>query len=280
MDNEINPSQRRIMLRRRGAGGGGSSFSAPGTGRVDSIRETSAEPDEVDDVIDPDRDIDDRVRRRALLPAPVTQEEARDNPRARLNEVAMAGSASYAKEYRLDLVARLLMRKTPLDQIARQLSVSISTIEKDRAEVHKRFREQAKQLNIDELVGGQTSFYDEVSAMSLRLASSDAPVAMKLASMRTALAAKADQTRFLNSTGVFDVLRFRRAETSDDLSDVQQLMAQTMEMMQTIMGDDEESDEPAPARAKVIRRKRPGGFAPMTFDDADASNSSQEVQEL
>jgi len=279
MEPDIEPNAaRRLSLRRgRSSGGSSASFSAPGTGRVESIRETSADVDDVDSIIDPDH-FDNAVRTRALA-APVTQEEARDNPRARLNEVAMAGSAAYAREYRLDLVAKLLMRNTPLDQIARQLQVSISTVEKDRAEVRRRFRAQAKDLNIDELVGGQNAMYDEISALALRMASSrDVPAAMKLASMRTALAANADRTRFLNSTGVFDVLRFRRNEGSEDLSDVQTLMAQTMEMMQNLMA---EEGEEIPAPRRVIKRTRKaGGFDPMTFDDADASGSSQEVQEL
>lgn len=279
MEDEIDQNaRRRLMLRRgRNAGGSSATFSTPGTGRVDSIRETSAEGDEVDDIIDPDN-IEQAVRRQPLgLPAPVSPDEARNNPRARLNEVAMAGSAAYAKEYRLDLVAKLLMRNTPLDQIARQLQVSISTVEKDRAEVRRRFREQAKSLNIDELVGQQNAIYDEVSALSMRMASSqDVPTAMKLASLRTALAANADRTRFLNTTGVFDVLRFRRTEDADSLSDVQRLMQQTAEMIQGLMDDGEEE-----APRKVIRRTRKaGGFSAMTFDDADASGSSNEMQSL
>lgn len=201
----------------------------------------------------------------------------------------MAGSPAFAKEHRLGLIHRMLMRGVGLDQIARQLQVSISTVEKDRAELNRRLRANAKALNIDEMIGGQNAFYDEVQAMALRVASagqsrdedgnpvSAIPVAMKLAAMRTALAANADRTRFLNTAGVFDALRFRRAEDEGELSDVQALMAQTLAMFQE--AEAEEEDKPQP-RKMVKRKRKPGGFGPMSFDDADASGSSNEVVDL
>lgn len=194
----------------------------------------------------------------------------------RLNQVALAGSSAYAKEYRLQLLHRLLMRNIPLDQIARQLQVSISTVEKDRAELKKRLREAARELNIEEMVGNQMAVYDEINGMALRVASGSgeggAPTPMRLAAMRTALAANADKTRFLASAGVFDVLRFRRAEDGSSLSDVQTLMQRTMEMIQQLDApEDGAPPPPAPAR---------GAFRPMTFDDADASSSLNEIQEL
>ena len=272
------PARRRVVLRR---GRMGAAFSGGGTGRMESLRASDpdqGEGDEVDAAIDPN-EVNRRVQARAALPPPVTIDEARDNPRARLNEVALAGSAGYAKEYRLTLLHRLLMRGTPLDQIARQLQVSISTVEKDRAELKRRLREAAKELHIDEMVGNQSAVYDEVQAMALRLASqSETPVPMKLASMRTALAANADRTRFLNTAGVFDVLKFRRAEDGSDLSDIQLLMQRTSEVLASL----DEEENPAPPKVAVRRRtqKKAGGFDKMTFDDADASGSTNEVQEL
>lgn len=266
---------RRIILR-RGRGGG---FTGGGTGRVESLRDTNAEHDEVDEAIEPN-DLNNRVMRLSPpSPAPVSPEDARDNPRSRMNEVAMAGSPTYAKEYRLTLLHRLLLRNTPLDQIARQLQVSISTIEKDRAELKKRLRESAKELNIDEMVGHANGLYDEVQGMALRIASAGGeqavPTPMKLAAMRTALAANADRTRFLHNAGVFDVLRFRRAEDGSDVSDVQLLMQQTAEMLANM------DEPPAPEPRRAVRRtSRPGGFKPMTFDDPDASGSDAEVVDL
>lgn len=273
-----NSSRRRLVLRRGRMGGGGSSFSQGGTARVESFQgseDAGAIGDAVDDAIDPN-EFNRQVQARANLPAPVTPDQARDNPRARLDEVALSGSAAYAKEFRLNMLHRMLMRNVPLDQIARQLQVSISTVEKDRAELKRRLREAAKELDINEMVGNQSAFYDEIQALSLRVASGDAPTAMKLAAMRTSLAANADRARFLNASGVFDALRFRRGEDNATTSDVQLLMQRTAEMLAELGDDTPEVPAPRPA----IRRAKPGGFNAPTFDDPDASSSSNEVQEL
>ena len=285
---------RRRMLIRRGRGG----FGAAGAGnstRSESLRmaDRAEVGDEVDEAIQPEN-LNDRVRANlpTIVNAPVHREPdydggaAEGNPRARLNDVAMAGSSGYAKEYRLGLLHRLILRGVPLDQIARQLQVSVSTVEKDRAELRNRLRQLAKELNIDEMVSTQNAFYDEVRSMSLRLASAggeNGPTTpMRLASLRTALAAEADRTRFLNSAGVLDVLRFRRADDGNDLSDVQRLMEQTDTMMAELLREDAEPPQrPQPPKAKARPRvRRPGGFNEMTFDDAGASSSDGEVVEL
>lgn len=268
-----------VLRRGRGAAGGGGGFSSSAStvARSYDAAGTDAERDEIDDVIDPD-DYGNRVARTAPQ-APVTGDQVRANPRLRLNEVAQAGSSAYAKEYRLELLGRLLMRGTPLDQIARQLQVSISTVEKDRAELNKRLRESARNLNVDEMIGRGNSFYDEAQAMALRIASAnDTPVPMRLAGVRTALAANADRTRFLNSAGVFDALRFRRTETGDDMSDVQLLMMRTGEMLAAFA----EGEKAAPApRPSVVRRRRSSkgeGFGPLTFRDDGGTSSDNEVE--
>lgn len=274
----IDPTRRVVLRRRRGAGGGG--FSQGNSTVSESFR-APAEPeipeDEVDDAVDPDQF--QRRMRVGSPPPPVPLPDGRENPRSRLHQVALAGSAAYAKEFRLGLLHRLLMRRVPLDEIARQLQVSISTVEKDRAELKKMLREEARKLNVEEMVGNQNAFYDEVAGMALRIASQGSqrdeegnilnpvPTAMKLAAMRTALAANADRSRFLNTAGVYDVLRFRKAEDGANVSDVQLLMQRTQEMLQQLMQDDE-GDRPA------------GGFDPLTFDDADASSSQNEIESL
>lgn len=241
-EEQDNPTARRLRLRRtRAAGGGG--FSSGSLTHSESLR-TSAEDDEVDDLIDPEA-VSNRVQARAAQPVPQTPAPA--DPRRRLADVAQSGSRAYAKEYRLQLLHRLLLRRQPLDQIAQQLGVSISTVEKDRVELKKMLREQARELNIDEMVGNQTALYDEISAQALRLASDagrvdprtgqvigGVPVPMRLAAMRTTLAANADKTRFYQNAGVFDALRFRRAEDGSGQSDVALLMERTAQMLQQL----------------------------------------------
>lgn len=270
-------------------------FASGGAGlstRAESLRNSAAEGDEfsdgVDDAIDPEgnaNSIHERVVGRMDGLGHDTEDNTGDpNPRQRMNQVAMAGSSSYSREYRLTLLHRLLIRRIPLDQIAAQLKVSVSTIEKDRVLLKERLREQARGLDINEIIGSQTDKYDEIAGMALRIASDTGtperagqPTAMRLAAMRTTLAAEADRTRFLNSAGVFDVLRFRRSEDGTDISDVQRLMNRTGEMLERLMaGGQEES----PTAAPRVRRSRAGGFKEFTMDDSDASSSSGEVVDL
>lgn len=288
---EPTEARRRVVLRRRT--GGFSSGGAGNSTHSESLRlsyneagATTDDGDIADEVLEP-ANLNERVRALAAEPPLMAQQpddmpedDSGVNPRQRLNDVAMAGSAAYAKEYRLSLLHRLLMRNVPLDQIARQLRVSLSTVEKDRAELGRRLREKAKQLNIDELIGNQMGVYDEIRAMSMRIASAGGdqavPHAIKLASMRTALAAEADRTRFLNTAGVFDVLRYRRSEDGEELSDIEMMMRRTDEMLATIMAE-EDGDPTAPKR---VSRSRRNGHGKLTFDDRDSSNSSDEVVEL
>ena len=285
--NEDQPIPRRVMMRRARGGGFGSGTSS----QSESLRAPAEEhePDDVDDIIDPHE-----VHARVLSNARTTprhpphqmepaqgQTDGAPSPRDRLHAVAGAGSAAFSKEYRLSLLNRLLMRRVPLDQIANQLGVSISTIEKDRVELKSRLREVARELDINSIVGGQVEMYGELSAMALRIASSDTtPVAMKLAATRTVLASEADKTRFLNTAGVFDALRFRKSEDGSDVSDVQQLMQNTADMFARLM---DEGDMPeqrvVPRRARQAARPA-GGFAKLTMDDKDASSGDEEEVEL
>lgn len=271
------PNAVRMGLRRARMGAGG--FSSGVSSQTESYR--------AEDEAEVDRDLNERVRSappRLAAPASGEPQDPDDNRRM-LFEATMAGDASYAREFRLGMLNRLLMRGISLDNIARELGVSISTVKNDRSELRRRLRESAKGLDINEIIGGQMAFYDEVSAMSLRVSSQQGvPTAMKLASLRTALAAKADQTRFLTSAGVFDVLSFRRTEDGQDLSDVQMLMQRTEEMLSRIVdGEDpiDGAESATPAKpVRVLRRQRAGGFSAMSFDDKSASGSGEETVEL
>jgi len=277
---------RRRLLVRRSRSGGFASAGAGASTRSESLRLPYEPPerDGVDDLIEPEN-LNERVRQQG--PVDVGGDDAAGgNPRARLNDVAMAGSRAYAKEYRLNLLHRMLLRNVPLDQIAQQLSVSISTVEKDRAELKARLREAAKSLDINEMVGHQNAYYDEVRAMSMRIASAPGsgqnavPTPMKLAALRTSLAAEADRTRFLNTAGVFDVLRFRRTEDGTDLSDVQMLMQRTDDMLAQILAEDDAAAEVPQGPRRITRTRKAGGFSKMNFDDPTASSGDSEIVNL
>lgn len=289
---EDTPVGRRVSVRRSRGFAGGSST------RSESLR-TSADTENDDAVIDPEtvhrtivRTARTRPAPRAALPAPspagfapIPANEFGDeqlpppNPADRMGQVAQAGSAAYAIEYRLTMLHRLLMRNIPLDQIARQLGVSISTVEKDRVKLKERLRRHARELDINEIIGTQMGVYGEISGMAMRVSTDNTtPTAMKLAAMRTALAAEADRTRFLNSAGVFDVLRFRKSEDGTDVSDVQMLMQNTENMLQQLLAE----PDPVAATPRRARRTPPrtDGFGTLTMNDADASSGDAEHVEL
>lgn len=234
---------RRVIVRRSR---GGARFSP--RGRTDGAPRDIH--DEVDDAIEPEV-LEQGVRMRSQSrPSSGVYEsggddEPRDNAVAqRMFEVRQAGNAAFAKEHRLATVRRMLLRKIPLDQIAQQLQCSISTIEKDRAQIKKMMREEAKELNIDEMIGNQQFLYDEIGAMALRIASQSSgeravPIPMQLAAMRTTLASQADKARFLQSAGVFDILRYRKAANGQAQSDIAIIMEQTKSMLAGILGGED-----------------------------------------
>lgn len=230
---------RRVQMRRRGMAfsGGGLSNSSSGGAPVEANPENDHP------------DLNAAVRARAVRPAPVSTEEVpapaertdpmatdRENlnsisnradftPQGRLAQVGRR-SSEYEREYRLGLLSRLLMRNIPLDEIAAQLGVSLSTVNRDKAELAERFRDAARKLNIEEMVGNNMEFYGEVRAMSMRAASANnQPMPMRLAAMRTALASQNDMHRFLQAAGVYDTLRFRKAPGESGQGDIQRMLA-------------------------------------------------------
>lgn len=206
----------------------------------DSSRGSSVSGDE--EVVPEDQDLNQEVISAAPTPRRLTEDEQATitqrtdsmeelTPRHRLSEVA-SRSTEYAREYRLELVHRLLMRKIPQDEIASQLGISISTVRRDCAELRDRLRSAAKTLDIDEIVGNSKGFYEEVQAMSMRAASmNQLPIAMRLAAMRTALASHNDMHRFFQAAGVYDALRFRKGAGDGAMSDIQRLMSITDELL-------------------------------------------------
>jgi hypothetical protein len=138
----------------------------------------------------------------------------------------------YEREYRLNLIHRMIMRKVPLDEVATALGISVSQVMRDRKELFERLRTESRALDIDLIVGDSKGMYEEVLGMAMRIASKDStPVAMRLAAMRTGLAAENDKHRFLQAAGVYDVLRYRRAAGDGQLSDIQRLLSLTTQML-------------------------------------------------
>lgn len=265
-DEDGRPGRRSSLRRIRSA-----RFSSGGRDTLGTPREYG---DADDDIIDPEQ-VRSQVTTRAQHAQPSSPTPP-DTPRQRLHDVAQASGSAYAREYRLSLVGRLVMRKVPLDQIAQQLGVSVSTVEKDRAAWKKMVAESARGFDINEFIGVQSEFYDELAGMALRTASNTTgenavPVAMQLAAIRTGLASQADKTRMLQAAGVFEAARFRRAQDGSSLSDIQTLMAETRQALMQLA----EADAPPPPRNPPPARSRTSGF-----DAFDMGQEEPEVLEI
>lgn len=169
---------------------------------------------------------------------PVPQREAY-TPQSRMQEVG-ARAGAYEREYRLQLLHRLLMRRLPLDQIAQELQCSVRTIIRDRTELYDRLRKQAAGMDANHLIGDTLGFYSEVQGMALRAASqSKTPMNIRLAALRTALSSKNDSHRFMQASGIFDVLQFKASENKAS-NDIDKLMEMTEKLLSS---DDELADD-------------------------------------
>lgn len=170
-----------------------------------------------------------------VVPEPEPESEAATvdegvTANSRLHQVRHRAS-HYEREFRLRLLHRMLMRGIPLDEIARELDISVSTVMRDRKELWDRLRIAAKKLDINLLIGDTMAFYNEATAMAMRHASnSKHPINMRLASIRTAVAAKNDQTRMMAQAGVFEALKFVPDKSSGQ-GDIQELMRLTREIL-------------------------------------------------
>lgn len=233
-DSSPDPRRRR-MLNRRSAGmsfsGGGLSQSSQGGG-------VAAHDDEVEEAIDPNAAVVANLPETRRLNDDTQAEIARNvanseefTPQNRLAQVGRR-SSEYEREYRLQLLHRLLMRNLPLDEIAESLGVSVSTVLRDRMELKDRLRSAAKELDVEVIIGNSKGFYEEVQAMAMRAASNNnTPMPMRLAAMRTALASHNDMHRFYQAAGVYDVLRFRKGAGEGAVTDIQRLMSLTEDLL-------------------------------------------------
>jgi hypothetical protein len=157
------------------------------------------------------------------------------SPAERLAAVSKS-SPAYAKEYRLRLIHRLLLRNIPLDQIADQLDISVRTVQRDREEIGRRLRKEAARLDVNVLLGETMAFYKEHAAMALRIATSaKTPLASRLAALRTSMQSRKEMGQWLSVAGVFEVLKFHAEENAGNAD-----IARLVKIAEDLMGDEKE----------------------------------------
>lgn len=109
------------------------------------------------------------------------------------------------REARLVLMHRMMIRKIPVEEIRKQLGISISMYYKLRDGLQERMRLDVNKVDVPYLIGDTMAFYDEVRSMALTMSSS-AYVGShntKLAAMQVALKAEQDKNNFLSQCGVY-----------------------------------------------------------------------------
>jgi hypothetical protein len=227
MAEDIDSGARGRRISRRGRHGFG--FSGGGLGDSTTGARASSINAEVEEL---DEDLQEHVPHTENTPTVIAGSPSEEfNPRARLEQVRRR-STQYEREYRLGLLHRLLMRRIPIDEIATQLGVSVSQVYRDREELQKKLREDADNLDIKELIGDSKGFYEESAAMAMRAASNtNVPMPIRLAAIRTGLAAKNDMHRFFQTAGVYDALRYRAGSNSGEQTDIRRLMETTERLL-------------------------------------------------
>lgn len=137
-------------------------------------------------------------------------------------------SDALGQELRLQAVNRMILEGADNLDIAERLNIPINSVYRLRSKLKERYREVSKELTIEAIVGKDLGFYEHVQAQALQLAADPhTTTPMKLASLRTSLGANADKHRFLTNAGVYDVLRFKQSESSQEQNDVEKLVAAT-----------------------------------------------------
>lgn len=234
--------QRRRSRRRRNASdmGGLSNFSeAEGEGReYADVRNQALVSPPIDEPLSEYEDSN-----RGINDSPFT-------PAERSREVKKSSrGTNYEREYRFTLLHRMIIRRVPQDQIAKELGLSVRQVQRDIKSLYERLRKNAENFDTVEHVGDGISYYREIQSMALRMASmSKLPAGTRLTAMRTALAARNDESRFLSTVGVYDSIPFE-ANNNRGSTDIQKLMHMTESLLngdnedssiEDILGDEEE----------------------------------------
>jgi hypothetical protein len=162
----------------------------------------------------PSKDIPITARPSQRVPPPVPEDAS---PSERIYLVD-EHSPTYSKEYKLRLLHRLLMRNLPLDVIASQMQVPVSTVKNLRAELHKRLIYETQHINRYQIAGKTMAFYDELTGMALRAADKNArgdKPFVHLQALSIALSAMADRQRFLQASGFWAATPFVTRDDDD-----------------------------------------------------------------
>lgn len=199
-------------------------------------------------------------------PLDPTAAEEPNEPMSPADILLSRGEGNHTKsqrDMRIRMVARAMLRGIDEATMAKSFNVSIGQIRKDVRTVKEMIAKQASQLDINDIIGDSMMFFKDIQHTALRIAShSKTTNSVKLASLRTALASRADMVRMLNATGVFDALPFVSSAV-EDKSDMELLTDLTKAVMVMDLDTDEMSEEDL----EIMKSLKQSGEEKETDDD-------------
>lgn len=167
---------------------------------------------------------------------------ATDMPSDRANQIAKTDKL-YLEEYRMKVLARMLLRDLPLDMIAQAMKLSVPTVRNYRTKLFSRLRDEASKFDTTSYIGESMAFYREIEALSLRLGvDQNTQTHHKLEAFRTALTARQHKSQMLHAFGVVDRIPFDPANQGKAFDGGNEDAMKLIDMVKAVMEGDEAID--------------------------------------
>ena len=123
----------------------------------------------------------------------------------------------YAREYRLRLLHRFLLRNLPLDMISRSMDLTITEITEMRRELYRRLKLEAGNVDMLTHSGRTLSFYDEIRGQALKMASDGNKTdSVRVKALGVCLQAEKDKHSFLKDAGFYETVKFHPKSGASD----------------------------------------------------------------
>ncbi len=141
----------------------------------------------------------------------------------------------YAYEYALRTMHRMIMRKVPIDQIAKAMGMSVANAARLRTELHRRMSEEMRYTDVYSLLGDTNAFYLEMRAQGLKMLDRAKDIPEQAMAASVAFKAEADRIKALDTARVFETSPVKLAKASEnDRHDAKSLI----DVLKGILGDE------------------------------------------
>ena len=167
---------------------------------------------------------------------------ATDMPSDRTNQIAKTDKV-YLEEYRMKVLARMLLRDLPLDMVAQAMKLSVATVRSYRTKLYNKLRNEAAHFDTTSYIGESLAFYREIEALSLRLGvDQNTQTHHKLEAFRTALTARQHKSQMLHAFGVTDRVPYDPANQHREFDGGNSDASKLIDMVKAVMEGEESVD--------------------------------------